>query len=70
MTELIFSSFSVSCYCCLGYAAYLTLDLTLLIEGQELDELPEVVLGGCRLRQLDLTKPEMRQPPQKQVKFQ
>jgi len=46
-----------------GYAAYLTIDLTMLIEGQEEDELPEVILGGCRLRKMDLAKPELRQRP-------
>jgi hypothetical protein len=46
-----------------GYASYLTLDLTLLIEGQEEDELPEVILGGCRLRRVDLSLPEARDPP-------
>ena len=46
-----------------GYAAYLTIDLTLLIQGQEDDELPEVILGGCRLRRLDLAKCEMRNVP-------
>jgi hypothetical protein len=43
-----------------GWAAYLTLDLTFLIEGQEADELPEIVFGGCRLRKVDLTQPEVR----------
>lgn len=46
-----------------GYASYLTIDLTMLIEGQEEDELPEVILGGCRLRKLDLSKTELRTRP-------
>lgn len=50
------------CVVCVS-AAYLTLDLTLLIEGQEDDELPEVILGGCRLRRVDLSLPEVRPTP-------
>lgn len=46
-----------------GWAAYLTLDLTLLIEGQEDDELPEIVLGGCRLKKVDLNAPDHRHKP-------
>jgi len=46
-----------------GYASYLTLDLTLILEGQDDDELPESILGGCRLRQIDLSRPEFRDPP-------
>jgi hypothetical protein len=62
-TRVLFSACSACCCVTSGYASYLTLDLTLLIEGQEDDELPEVVLGGCRLRRLDLSKPEMREIP-------
>lgn len=39
-----------------GYAKSVTLDLCFLIEGQTEEHLPEVLISGVRLSQVDVTK--------------
>lgn len=37
-----------------GYAKSLTVDMSFLLEGQEEEELPEVLIGGIRMHQIDV----------------
>lgn len=39
---------------CKSYAKGITVDMSFVLEGQTVEELPEVVIGGIRMHQIDV----------------